>query len=155
MAAVVAVALSLPAGAMAGAAGITVEAGDENRFSPKNRMWGLISSNFYWSWGDAGDGGVTERRHNVRQDQRLFSSGDPTKSPPGGPFIASVSAGTFRYHCIVHGGPGGEGMSGRVKVAPSKPTMGTVWATPGVSSTSLLTRRANSSVRASEAPGGN
>ena len=41
-----------------------------------------------------------------------------------------------------------------VKVAPSRPTMGTVWATPGVSRTILLTRRATSSVRASEAPGG-
>ena len=41
-----------------------------------------------------------------------------------------------------------------VKVAPSRPTIGTVWATPGVSSTILLTRRVTSSVRASEAPGG-
>ena len=41
-----------------------------------------------------------------------------------------------------------------VKVAPSSPTIGTVWATPGVPSTSLLTRKATSSVRASEAPGG-
>ncbi len=42
-----------------------------------------------------------------------------------------------------------------VKVAPSRPMIGTVWATPGVPSTILFTRCATSSVRASEAPGGN
>ena len=41
-----------------------------------------------------------------------------------------------------------------VKVAPSRPTIGTAWAMPGVSSTILVTLRAISSVRASEAPGG-
>ena len=41
-----------------------------------------------------------------------------------------------------------------VKVAPSSPTIGTAWAMPGVSSTILVTLRAISSVRASEAPGG-
>ncbi len=41
-----------------------------------------------------------------------------------------------------------------VKVAPSRPTMGTAWAMPGVDRTIFVTLRATSSVRASEAPGG-
>jgi hypothetical protein len=115
-------ALAMPGGASGGAQGITVEAGDANRFSPKVGSWVLISSNFGWIWGDGGDGGVSERRHNVVQDRGLFRSGDPVKTAPGAGdyFQLSASAGTFPYFCQLHGGRGGEGMSGKIRVPPSE-----------------------------------
>src|SRR5688572_13718559 len=109
------VALGMPGVASGGSAGIAVEADGANKFAPKVASFTLISSNFYWYWGA---GGVTSRPHNVRQDDRLFRSGAPTKN--GGNISFSVSAGTFPYFCEVHGGPGGRGMSGKVKVPPKE-----------------------------------
>jgi len=40
-------------------------------------------------------------------------------TPQGEPFTAArtfTAGGTYRYHCDIHGGPGGEGMSGVVYV---------------------------------------
>lgn len=129
------VALSIPAGAMAGAAGITVEHEDRNRFSPAVSRWSVISTNFFWTWGDIGDDGSSSRRHNVVQDQRLFRSGDPAKTGPDpqGMFSVSASAGTFPYFCGVHGGPGGRGMAAVIEVPPDKLTtepdgVGVEWA---------------------------
>lgn len=111
--------LILPAAASGGAQGINVEAGDANRFSPKVGTYGLISSNFGWTWGDPGDGGTSTRRHNVVQDRGLFRSGQPVRTAPGPGdyFPLSASAGSFRYHCALHGG---DGMSGKIKVPPSE-----------------------------------
>jgi hypothetical protein len=80
----------------------------------------LISSNFGWTWGDPADGGVSARRHNVVQDKGLFRSGDPVKTAPGPTdyWALSASAGTFPYYCELHGGRGGEGMSGKIQVPP-------------------------------------
>jgi plastocyanin len=70
---------------------------------------------------DFGDGGfefdwlATTNSHNVRQDKRLFRSGDPTTS---GTFsLTDISAGTFPYHCEVHGD---EGMRGILRVRPAQ-----------------------------------
>jgi plastocyanin len=57
----------------------------------------------------------TTHEHNVVQDKGLFKSGPPTDSLD---FTLHASAGTFPYYCEVHGGPGGHGMSGKVRVAP-------------------------------------
>lgn len=67
---------------------------------------------FHWQWGPAGLG--TSRPHNVRQDDRLFRSGDPKRS---GDYELTASAGTYGYYCEVHGGPG-SGQHGTLKVSP-------------------------------------
>jgi len=105
-----------PVNALGGAALVTIEFDDENEFSPRTASYALLEGNFYFEWGDVGDGGNSLRRHNFVQDDRLFRSGDPTKT--GGNLALSVSAGKFDYYCQVHGGPGREGMSGRVQVKP-------------------------------------
>ncbi len=54
--------------------------------------------------------------HNVVADNSSFTSGAPSTS--GWTFTHMFSgAGAFPYHCEVHGGPGGAGMSGTVTVA--------------------------------------
>lgn len=53
-----------------------------------------------------------DNNHNVRQDDRLFSSGAP-EDPLN--FRISASAGSFHYYCTLHRA---QGMSGRVKVRP-------------------------------------
>ena len=50
------------------------------------------------------------------QDRRLFRSGSPTQVDDD--FALELSAGTFPYHCVDHGGPGRSGMSGVLRIAP-------------------------------------
>lgn len=57
---------------------------------------------------------TTQHRHNVREDGRIFRSGDPTQSDAFS-YTVVFSAGTFHYFCEVHGGPTG-GMDGLVRV---------------------------------------
>ncbi len=54
--------------------------------------------------------------HNVRQDNRLFRSGNPTTGPIN--FTISASAGSYHYFCEIHGSRTG-GMAGVVKVRPA------------------------------------
>jgi len=123
--------------ARAGAAGITVEAGGENKFSPKVAEYIVISTNFYFEWGDSGAG--TERKHQIVQDKGLFRSpGGPRKSVPKGYILISASAGTFPYHDPEYGGPGGEGMSGVIKAVP---TFGPAKAPPGLFSVKWAVER--------------
>jgi plastocyanin len=52
--------------------------------------------------------------HNVVADNNAFTSGAPADTFS---FTqAFPTAGTFPYYCSVHGGPGGAGMSGTIKV---------------------------------------
>ncbi|MEO8092179.1 MAG: hypothetical protein ABI726_05685 [bacterium] len=106
----------LPAQAEAGAALTQVEAGGQNRFDPEVAQYAVVSNQFYWQWGGAGS---TARKHDVVQDKGLFRSpGGPRKSFPDPGFVLSASAGTFPYHCSVHGSSGGQGMSGKIKSIP-------------------------------------
>lgn len=58
--------------------------------------------------------------HNVTADDGSFASSDFGR---GGSYRRTFDkAGTFRYHCTNHGGPGGEGMSGVVVVKPERAT---------------------------------
>jgi plastocyanin len=66
-----------------------------------------------WHW-DA----LNENSHNVRQDRALFKSGPPVEVDDD--FEVDPSAGTFRYYCTEHGGPGGVGMSGVLRVRPRR-----------------------------------
>ena len=61
------------------------------------------------------NGGGTNNRHNIRQDHKLFFSGNPTDGPIN--FAINASAGSYHYYCTLHGSRQG-GMAGRVKVRP-------------------------------------
>jgi plastocyanin len=53
--------------------------------------------------------------HNVVADDSSFTSGDPDGS--AWTFSAPFDTpGTYRYYCVVHGLPGGEGMAGVIFV---------------------------------------
>ncbi|MBA3493330.1 MAG: hypothetical protein H0T87_04190 [Gammaproteobacteria bacterium] len=68
--------------------------------------------------------------HTVTSDTGVFDSrgGDPTDCSPLIPAACLENTetfthtfagpGTFPYHCVVHGGPGGAGMSGTITVNP-------------------------------------
>ena len=61
------------------------------------------------------NGGGTGNPHNVRQDDRLFSSGGLTDGPIN--FSIRASAGSYHYFCTLHG-TRDLGMPGVVKVRP-------------------------------------
>jgi plastocyanin len=104
-----AVALALPA--VAGAAPREIDVGDDF-FAPRKPPARDFQPgpSFRWS-----NGGGTGNRHNIRQDHRLFRSGNLTKGPIN--FAINASAGSYHYYCELHGSRQG-GMAGRVKVRP-------------------------------------
>jgi plastocyanin len=67
-----------------------------------------------WRWAPGSTG------HNIVPDDQESppSSGAPADWPKWHVFTFT-RAGTFRYHCSVHGGPGGVGMSGTITVTES------------------------------------
>ena len=69
-----------------------------------------------WVWAEGSNA------HNIVPDDGNApgSSGGPTAYPK---FLSFrfVSPGVYGYHCTVHGGPGGIGMSGTVTVVPDAP----------------------------------
>jgi hypothetical protein len=101
--------LALPAAA--GAAPRQISVGDDF-FSPKKPPPRSFQggSSFHWSRGGGSNG-----RHNVRQDDRLFRSGNPLTGPIN--FSIDASAGSYHYYCELHGSSSG-GMSGVVRVRP-------------------------------------
>jgi plastocyanin len=104
-----AVVLALPA--VAGAAPRKIDVGDDF-FSPRKPPARNFANgpSFRWS-----NGGGTGNRHNVRQDDKLFFSGNLTRGPIN--FAINASAGSYHYYCTLHGSRQG-GMAGRVKVRP-------------------------------------
>jgi plastocyanin len=103
----VALAMTFPAAAGAVPRQIDV---DDDFFAPRNPPTRNFEPgpSFRWS-----NGGGTANEHNVRQDDRLFSSGGLTDGPIN--FAIRASAGSFHYYCTLHRF---QGMSGRVKVRP-------------------------------------
>jgi hypothetical protein len=102
-----AVVLALPA--VAGAAPRKIDVGDDF-FSPKNPPARNFENgpSFRWSRGVGSTGD-----HNIRQDDRLFRSGNLTTGPIN--FAINASAGSYHYYCELHRS---SGMAGRVKVRP-------------------------------------
>lgn len=96
--------LAMPAAAFA--ATKEIEVGD-NFFEP-NKAAGSIGDGLHWGW-------ATQNQHSVRQDDGLFYSGSPQAT---GELTVTPSAGTFGYHCELHGAADGQGMSGTLKVRP-------------------------------------
>ena len=86
-----------------------------NRFEPASitvTVGGTV--NWYWPVGSAG--------HNIVPDDgnAPATSGAPAGYPKFLSFTFAVP-GVYHYHCAVHGGPGGAGMSGSVTVLPPPP----------------------------------
>jgi plastocyanin len=111
IAAVIGVGALVSAPAWAGG-GQTINVIDDD-FDPANLQSSVGAGGFVFDWG-AG----TVDQHNVRQDRKLFSSGPETDS--GQFLLDEPSAGTFPYHCTIHGAPG-SGMHGKLEVRPSVP----------------------------------
>jgi plastocyanin len=101
--------LALPA--VAGAAPREINANDDF-FSPSKPAARNFQAggSFHWS---RGAGSIDS--HNIRQDDKLFRSGDPVSGPIN--FSINASAGSYHYYCELHGSRHG-GMSGVVKVRP-------------------------------------
>jgi plastocyanin len=87
-----------------------------NRFEPAHKTIS-VGDTVNWFW-PAGSG-----THNVVPDDgnAPATSGAPAGYPKYLSFQFAVP-GTYHYHCAVHGGPGGVGMSGSVTVMPLPPT---------------------------------
>jgi plastocyanin len=84
-----------------------------NRFEPANMTISVGDTiNWYWPVGSAG--------HNVVPDDgnAPATSGAPAGYPKYLSFTF-VIPGVYHYHCAVHGGAGGVGMSGTVTVLAS------------------------------------
>jgi plastocyanin len=83
-----------------------------NRFEPASiTITAGTTVNWYWPVGSVG--------HNIVPDDgnAPVTSGAPASYPK---FLSFkfVNPGVYHYHCAVHGGPGGIGMSGSVTVLP-------------------------------------
>ena len=99
--------LALPA--VAGAAPREISAGDDF-FSPKKPAARNFQAGPSFHWSRAGG---SSNDHNIRQDDKLFFSGNPTSGPIN--FTINASAGSYHYYCQIHRF---SGMSGVVKVRP-------------------------------------
>jgi hypothetical protein len=89
-----------------------IELTDLNQFDPVNppaRSFGDGGFSFAWS--------MTPEAHNVRQDKKVFYSGEPDTT--GNFDLSEISAGTFPYYCETHGSPGAQ-MHGTLKVRPDR-----------------------------------
>ena len=84
----------------------------DDEFVPQNVNTAVNAAGVQWDWG-AG----TNNDHNVRQDDKLFRSGNTTDS--GTYLVGNPSAGTFPYYCEAHGSPG-SGMHGTLKIKPDQ-----------------------------------
>src|SRR3989442_9526651 len=85
----------------------------DNAFSPQAPALRTFQHGASFQWQRAGGSFGT---HNVRQDDRLFRSGNVTAGPIN--YTISASAGSYHYYCELHGSRAG-GMAGAVKVRPT------------------------------------
>lgn len=87
---------------------ITVQ---NNQFVPSQlTISSLLNAYVVWKWTPEA------RNHNVMPDLIApIRSGDPTDGPHTYVFQFTARA-NYAFYCIVHGGPGGQGMSGLVSV---------------------------------------
>jgi plastocyanin len=97
--------LAIPALAF-GRATTTVKV-QNNFFSPQTTPKTVGTGAITWQWQPGAFS------HNVRQDVKLFYSGQPTNAPHS--FTVIPSAGSFHYYCEVHRL---SGMQGTLKIKP-------------------------------------
>ena len=105
-----------------------IQTGDDF-FEPENVSTDVGTESLRWRWGPP----ATINEHNVREENKLFNSGDTAIS---GDFTTTPSAGTFLYVCDAHGVISGDkviGMGGEVVVKPTATPQGKkaliTWAT--------------------------
>ena len=124
----IALAALLAVPATAQAQGSTTEVGVERfSFTPESVKSDVGVASIHWGWS-------TEAEHNVREQNRLFYSGDTTTT---GDFTVNPSAGTFKYYCEPHGFISSTGkpvgMAGQIAVKPTATPQGgrtlVTWAT--------------------------
>lgn len=116
---------AVPALAQAGA--VTIQ---DNQFEPPTVT---ITAGDSVTWTHAG-----ENPHSVTADDGSFDSSPDCSTTAteecmqnGDTFTQEFPlAGTFRYHCKIHGGPGGSGMSGTVVVEQAETTPAPTTAAP-------------------------
>lgn len=86
-----------------------------NRFEPAS-ITIMVGDTVNWYWPVGSDG------HNIVPDDgnAPATSGAPAGYPKFLSFTFAIP-GVYHYHCAVHGGPGGIGMSGSVTVLPLPP----------------------------------
>jgi plastocyanin len=87
--------------------------GADDRFDPEERTILVGAGGIAGTWDE-----LNANDHNVVQDRKMFNSGPPEATRD--PFELDPSAGTFPYYCALHGGTGGRGMSGVLKVSPTE-----------------------------------
>jgi plastocyanin len=98
--------LGVPASAIAQDAGSAVSIQDE-LFSPQT---GQITAGSALNWSNDG-----AENHTVTADDGSFDSGVLAS---GKTFAFTFAApGAYAYYCLLHGGPGGQGMAGTVVVS--------------------------------------
>ena len=83
-----------------------IELNNSNIFIP-NTLTIFIGDTVRWT--NAGG------NHNVVADDNSFTSGAPSSAPWVYDFVFTV-VGVNPYYCVIHGGPGGVGMSGVITV---------------------------------------
>ena len=106
-----------PSSSGGGGNGITLVAG--NAFSPAT-LSVKAGTAVTWTYNDS-----SGQPHNVVSDTKLFDSNpqcsgaDQTKCMSQGSTFSFTftKAGTYHFYCIIHGGPGGIGMSGVIEVS--------------------------------------
>jgi plastocyanin len=102
----------------AGAEDMAVTATASDEFTPSDVT---VNVGEKVTWSNVGGG-----RHNVVFDNGSFT--DPASGDTSNWTVSQTfnTVGNFRYYCVVHGGPGGSGMSGIVRVvaAPGNPPPG-------------------------------
>jgi plastocyanin len=86
---------------------------DDNTYAPDNPPLKPLAAGPTFNWKTAP---TSDRRHNVREDHKLFFSGALTTAEIN--FSVSASAGTFHYYCELHGDEV-SGMDGFVRVRPT------------------------------------
>ena len=97
------------------AADQTVTATPSNQFTP---VTVTVSQGEKVTWTNAGSD------HNVKFDDGSFEQPANPNSSQWTVSRTFISPGSFRYYCEEHGGPGGAGMSGTVRVQTAGPTPG-------------------------------
>ena len=90
------------------------------------------------------------RVHNVTADDGSFGSGNLAA---GGTFSqVFATPGTYRYHCTIHGAPGGIGMSGVVVVQAAQATTTTAATTTTTVAPTTTTTAAGAATTTTAAP---
>jgi plastocyanin len=114
---IVAAAVALAAGHTASAGGPVVVEVHHSSFSVASLVPGQGTPHGTVQLGDVVRWVWMSTNHSVTSDLELFDSG--IHSMPFQFEHTFSQLGTFPYHCVIHGAPGGLGMAGSITVVPA------------------------------------